>query len=393
MTPKSRRLIGLSVVVGSVLIVTAVLAWHGYWIRQFDVTMAELRRDGDVRRARQVAEAMSRQPGFAAHAKVIRGACLVRTREFIAAYHLLSDFSPPRRLRHPVLLLIGESLYHSGDLVNSERAFRQAAIEKPDSPIAHRWLAGLYHEVGAMWGALGELQEVVRIDPRDQMAYALMGQLYAEDFGRPKEACEQFRKALELDPTPEQAQAIRRELAGAQIALNDFEGALKTLKSADEDVGVLAMKAECHWNLRDPQAAGALLERAKSLSPKFRAILLLEARMQTDRGDASAAVELLKSLLDDDPHDFTSRYQLAQAYRLLGETDLSQAELARMQESKDLRNRLNSLYEQAIKSPLDAAVREELANTCDRLGKHELAAKWRRASSAAREAESYIRKP
>jgi len=244
-----------------------------------------------------------------------------------------------------------------------------------------------------MWGTLGELQEVVRLNPHDQMAYALMGQLYAEDFGRPKEAGDQFRKALELKPSAEQEQAIRRELAATQIALNDFEGALDTLASASEDVGVLAMKAECLWNLRNPTAATQQLERAKSIDPKFRAVLLLESRMKTDSGFAGDAVKLLTKLLEQDPHDFTARYQLAQAYRLHGDLERSQVELTRMQESKDLRNRLNELYEQAIKSPLDSDIREQLATTCDQLGKRELAEKWRRASGAARQAELYFKKP
>jgi tetratricopeptide (TPR) repeat protein len=127
-----------------------------------------------------------------------------------------------------------------------------------------------------------------------------------------------------------------------------------------------------------------LLDRAVELSPDERSVLLLDGRMRLDAGDAGAAVVSLKRALARDPHDYECRYQLALAYRRSGRTGAYDVEISRMKRSQDLYKRLSELNLQAIRRPRDAEIRDQLADVCQKLGKHKLAKMWSNAADVFR---------
>jgi tetratricopeptide (TPR) repeat protein len=142
------------------------------------------------------------------------------------------------------------------------------------------------------------------------------------------------------------------------------------------------MRAECRLALGEPETARSLLARARSLAPNNVAAIQLEARMSLDARDPDSAITLLQMLLNDDPHNESSRYQLALAFRLKGDLDRSLAELERLEESKELNSRLDLLYEKADANPFDATIHLKIADLWERLGKPDVAAISRRIAVA-----------
>lgn len=370
----------------------AAAAWAGYWrlkARAADRTavaaLTSLERGVDVPYLQAAIEKIDGYDDLQPELRLFRGACLLREGDQPQALKLLGSVRPEGRMRIARLILSGEVLYRQGRLSEAEETFRVAASERPEAVGPHRWLVTILHDLGAMHAALKELEQVARLEPDDYFAYRLMGLAYNEDFGRYKEAVENYQKALERNPPRDQTQQIRRELAQCLIHLNDYAGALEVLKNAADDAGVLALRAECRWSLTDLDAARKLLDQAIKLDPRERAALLLTARIALDDGEPRHAVPPLQNLIDSDPHDYDARYQLSRAYQRLGEKEAAAAELEKMNESKALREKLGHLYDQAMSRAHDPEIRDEIADLCDALGKHDLARNWRRAAEQCRQ--------
>ena len=372
----------------------AIGGWWGLRMRarhrsqsEFDRAWTAMRNGGSVRPAQQFVVEHESDEAFQPHVSVLQGALRLKAGDPREAFQILSQTETLDSVRIQSLLLMGESLYQMGDLTESERAFRTVADESPDNVVAHRWLATIYHDIGAMVGAMGELQIVSRLQPNDHLPYLLMGQLQLLDFGDYKGAAASLRKALALNPPPKNEAVIRLDLARALVAHHDYRGALQVLKPLPESAAVLTQRAECHWSLGDKRMAQADLDKARQLDPKDRKARFLEARWWIEQREPAKAAVTLKELLGEDPHDNLARYQLALAYRLSGDVTNSQAELETMQHSRARRLRLRELYEKATRSPTDVKTREEIVRLLDELGQPDLATVWRRALVAVRKAQ------
>jgi tetratricopeptide (TPR) repeat protein len=324
-------------------------------------------------------------PRYGRELNLFRGRQLLLSGEPALALQTFALAKPEGSLRVPVLLHAGQALFNLGRLSEAERVFRQIEFEDPRVASAHRWLVTIYHEMGAMHQAFVELEKVAQLEPDDFFAYRLMGLMNLEDFQKPKEAVDEYRKALARNPPPEQVQAIRTEIARALLSLNDYRGVLAALEDAEKNALVLGLQADCRWSMSETEEAVRLLEQARRLKPDERVVLYLTGRFALEEGRAQEALEPLKLLLERDPHDVQTRYQLSQAYRQLGDQASATAQLDRMNESKALTEKLGPLYEQAMLHPSDPAIRDELAELCDKLSKPELVRVWRRAALQLRQ--------
>jgi predicted Zn-dependent protease len=181
-----------------------------------------------------------------------------------------------------------------------------------------------------------------------------------------------------------QLQAIRVELGQALQNLNEYAAALDCLEAAEVDAKVLAVMAGAQWGLGQREEAEQLLKRSIALEPAEPVALLLIAKIALEDGKPGEALEPLQRLLERDPHDYSPRYQLSRAYQRLGDTKAAAVELDRMNASKLMFRKLGELYVKTMERTRDAGVREELAEICDKLDRHELAQLWRRSAEYCR---------
>ena len=167
----------------------------------------------------------------------------------------------------------------------------------PPSPEAHE-LAGLAYRRAARWeDSLAEYREAVALSPNDRSLQA------------------ELAKALWLGRHNEEAVTTLQPLVASDPASGDFEFEL----------------GDSLLNLGQPEHALPHLRRAAMLLPSDFAAQATLGRLLLAMGDNQAAVQALKRVADRDVEG-SIHYQLANAYRNLGRTDLARRALARQKE-------------------------------------------------------------
>lgn len=322
----------------------------------------------------------SREP----HRRLLRAAELLHEGRTDTSLEVLSGVRPAGELRFATLLTAGRGLYRLKRLAEAERVLLLLAAENPERPEPHRYLATIYHELGAMDAALAELQRVARLEPNDFLVHRLMGLLYSEDRAEYDKAVLCYRNALQREPPEFYRDQILRELGQVLVHQRDYAGALDALSQLKNDARALALRANCLWSLGQHKEAREVLDRALAFSAQERTALSLAARIHMESRHPERAIEPLEAALALDPHDIESRYQLALAYRKLGNVEAAEAELAKMQESQALRGKYEELYLKAMSDPYDAEIRQELAGLCRELGQNSLADNWAQAAGVSR---------
>lgn len=302
----------------------------------------------------------------------------------------LRDFAaiePEGSIRIPLMVLTGESLYRTGKLQDAERCLLQAVAEDPQNADAHRWLATVYYDLGAMSKALFHLNAVSEIQPDDFRPHRMRGVIYRE-FGQNDDAVAAYSRAAELAKAPTDLSEVLVSIASVQITRKEFEAALQSLEKCKESSSVLAIRAECWWNLGDLSRADEALSRAAELGDVPANGLRLRARMFIENKDPADAISILTGLLRDDASDDEAEYLLAMAYRLQNQDELATQHLQKSEWIKSLKVELTTLSQRAMENPDDPVVRDELATVCDKLGLTEMARIWRTAAAACRQISS-----
>lgn len=366
------------------------------------VAFALLRPEPPERRFRAGLDAVSRQdldaaskaidslrdePGFESHHHLLRAGHALRAGRPRDALSRLTFVRAHEALRVPAALYRGEALYRLGRLMEAEQVLLRLDRDGPDHPEVCRWLAAIYYDVGAMNHAVVRLEQLARLEPGDYAPHRLLGTIHL-DFERYPQAIRHFEEALKRSPPEPVRAAMVRDRSRAMVRDRRYLEALEALRGEAEDADVLAMRCECQWNLGRREEAWRTWARASEIAPDDRGVLVIGARMRSDEGKPEEAVPLLRRALDADPHDTEARYQLAMTYRQLGREEEFRRESGRKEESQELRDRLTQLSLKAMEEPRNAAVRDDLAEVCRRLGKAELAAMWTKAAEDCRRFET-----
>jgi tetratricopeptide (TPR) repeat protein len=340
------------------------------------------RGDRDV--FRQSVEELRALPGTAGHLELLHGVSLTFSGETEAALAQISRVPPRGTLRRPMLLWSAECFRRLGRLGDAEQLLKQLVSDLPDDAEAHRRLGAVYHSLGAMDFALAAWRNTARLDPDDYRAYRMLGLVLSADYANYTAAIEQYRLALSKKVPESEDGPLRIELAQCLIEQRDYAAALEVLESVPEASRILVMRAECHWSTGELDQARLLLARAEELQPGNSAGRILKARMLLDDGQREEAIALYRDILEREPHDFQTRYQLALAYQAHGDSEAYERELRHYQESEKKRAELFDMYRVAMKNPADAQIREQISALCEELGLESLAETWRTAAKNAR---------
>ncbi|MEO2016844.1 MAG: tetratricopeptide repeat protein [Fuerstiella sp.] len=320
---------------------------------------------------------------------LLEGGLLLRRDRYEAALRELVQISPTGKIRPDALVLTGECLYRLGRLDEAADLIQQLSDENPWHATARRWLAAIHYDEGRLDSALMELQEVSRLRPDDYSPHRMMGMIHHQDLRNEPTAVNHYRIALQLNPPTADSQQILNELSEALIEQGKYREALKVLDQANGDSHFLSLKARCHWQLQEREQARAVLAQVLTIAPGHRAGLMLQSRIHLDERQPKAAIASLQKILDQDPHDFPCRYQLALVYLRLGDRSESAAQMARMRQSKEFRTRLAELFVKA-RRPGDVEVRREIAQLCMENDQPQLATIWREAAAESGRAKPIL---
>jgi tetratricopeptide (TPR) repeat protein len=109
------------------------------------------------------------------------------------------------------LLASGDRKYDTGNFLAAIGEYRKAAILKPTGP-ALVGLARALYDANRPVEALRELDRAIQVDARYAPAWLLLGEIHQGD-GRTAEARTAYERFLRLQPTGDQARAVREILA------------------------------------------------------------------------------------------------------------------------------------------------------------------------------------
>jgi Tfp pilus assembly protein PilF len=292
-------------------------------------------------------------------------------------------------LRVEAAAMSGLCLLHLKEPLQAERAFLFVLDHQPDNTDAHRGLAAIYYNQGALTLAVPHLQEVARLDNRDGRPLRFLGHIY-QDLDRFGEAAASFQEALERDLGTEFAEDAREHLAECQLKLSAHEDALRTLDacnpSGEQTPHVAALRAEGLIADGQTEKAKQVLDAALDASPRTVDLLVdllaLRARLAWDAHEDATAASLLEKALYLNKHNYGVCFLLAQVYQTL---DRSADAAEQRQRAEQIKNRLNVLRElikQADAKPWDAQVRHRLANLYRELDRPVDADQWEAAARA-----------
>jgi tetratricopeptide (TPR) repeat protein len=269
----------------------------------------------------------------------------------------------------------------------AERLLRFVLSERPDDLVAHRGLAAIYYDQGAWALAVLHLLRWGGLAPQDGRPHRFAGLIY-KDMDHPAPAIPCYREALRRDLKPAVAQEVREELAECLVARSLYAEALEVLRDcgprAEQVPRLLALRGECLSGLGRTAGAEALLEKALEQFPQALELLRARGKLLASSGKPREAAALFERALALDPHDATSRYQLMLAYERLKRPDDAARHRRILDQTRQGMLALTRLIQEAGAKPWDAALHRRLAEQCDKMGRPDLARRWKRAAAAVR---------
>src|SRR5262249_47071254 len=129
-------------------------------------------------------------------ALLLRGTALLREERFVQALDQLNQVRDQGELRVRAAALSGQCLLNLGETHQAERSFLFVLGQQSAHIDAHRGLAAVYFDQGALERAVLHCQEWAKLAPRDGRPYRFLG-VILKDLDRRKEAIAAYQAALE----------------------------------------------------------------------------------------------------------------------------------------------------------------------------------------------------
>ncbi len=350
--------------------------------------------------------ALQQAPGFEPHVHLLAGALGTRVGSSNpdALDHAMNELMLAREhddTRVPALVLIGKKLRDIQQVDSAITTLNQALQIDPSYVPAHKWLAAIYYDLGAMQDAHNHLKKIADLDPYNTPSPFTMG-IINQDYRRFDLAEKNYEDCLSrlelLTRTPNKLhlprvdyQEVLVRLAQARMQLLEYDKALKTLDQALESRMVLSLEATCLRSLDRVDESREHLDRAIRMFVEngqlsgdeetvYQEARRLKGTMLIEEKQYPEARGILEPLCSEYPFDAKSLYKLIQVYRGLGMDKEATAKMKVYEPLRAKRQRFSDLHLEAIAQPNNANTRYELGNLALELGEFQLAFNWFKAA-------------
>lgn len=383
---------GLLLMAGTAVAVAVGWGWKGRRIDAAAPTPMALataaweavdREDGAA--ARQAIRSL-RERGAAGLAGVVQARLLVARGFSRPALDLLAALPADKTaaddadLVRLVHLVRGEAAYRLRLYPLAEQELNAVLAATPDSVDAHRLLAAMTYDAGAIPAAIEHLEATARLAPTDPRPKRLLGLIH-NDYERYPEAVEHYEESLRRSPDQADRNEVLLEMAGSLVKLHRHREALATLDKLAGSAADL-LRAECLLAIGDRGAARGIVNRILETSPDDLGALRLEGSIDLEDGNPQGAVRPLERGVAKHPRDYLVRLKLAQAYAGAGREADADAARAEAERIRALRREFADLHQEAWARPGDADVRRRLATMAADLDRPDLEQVWLEAAAA-----------
>ena len=279
-----------------------------------------------------------------------------------------------------VHLVRGEAAYRLRLYPLAEQELNAVLAAAPDSVDAHRLLAAMTYDAGAIPAAIEHLEATARLAPTDPRPKRLLGLIH-NDYERYPEAVEHYEESLRRSPDQADRNEVLVEMAGSLVKLHRHREALATLDKLAGGAADL-LRAECLLAIGDRGGARGIVNRILETSPDALGALRLEGSIDLEDGNPQRAVRPLERGVAKHPRDYLVRLKLAQAYAGAGREADADAARAEAERIRALRREFADLHQEAWAHPGDADVRRRLATMAADLDRPDLEQVWLEAAAA-----------
>ncbi|GIW95481.1 MAG: hypothetical protein KatS3mg110_3522 [Pirellulaceae bacterium] len=341
--------------------------------------------DGLVPGAEQLLALIRPYPQYQPYVLILEAALLNKAKRFDEALAKLDALPQDVELRTATLIVQAEALIGLDRPLEAEPKLREAVALSPQAVDAHRWLAVIYYDLGAVNHAEYHLQQVAALAPEDPRPLRLLG-LMNKDYEVFDRAIAAYQECLRRQPPQKEREEVLLELAECLIKQRDYTEALKILEQAVPSPDREVFRAECYYNQGDVERAVTLLEQVFSQTPDHARALLLRSDAYLVQGETEKGVAAAARAAQLQPNDYETAHRYAQALLRAGQQDLGQKQLARAEELRKLREEFSKLHEQAFDNIYDAHIRRRLADVAGKLGRDDLAEVWNKAADVLEQA-------
>jgi tetratricopeptide (TPR) repeat protein len=345
---------------------------------QWDGAMQEL----DQRRPKAAVEFIRRSLGsesLQAQRAILQGRLLLDSGKFFAARQSLQEALDNPTFTPHALHWLGAASYAMGDTRAAESYWQDVLELNAREVEAHRGLAVIYYDRGAIDHAVHHLQQVTELAPDDARPYRLLGLIH-KDYERYEDAVKFYQAALARQMAAATRDQVRREITTALIKTRDYETGLKIIEAASPTLDALVLQAECLVGLSRSEEAAPILEDVLQRDPDHFDALLVRAGIHQEQGEHTEAEQRLRRAAGLQPKDYLVNFRLAQTLRIQGQTEAATDFASRAEEIKLKRERFAQLHQDATANPTDAAVRYEIGLLAQDLDMPELALTWYKAT-------------
>jgi tetratricopeptide (TPR) repeat protein len=375
----------LAVVLGA--IGTASAWWYHTTRPEYRLRRGEeaLRR-GDWDKAERITLLLEAD-GHSGHAHLLRGQIYLHQGRIDRVIEELNQIrEDDQAIRLEAAATFGLGLLSLNHPHHAEHLLLYLVSKQPEHVDAHRGLAALYFDQGALVKALRHVHEWARLAPHDGYARRFAGVLYMDLGDNNEFAIASFKEALQRELSDGIADEVRQELAEVLLRQTEYAQALEVLDSrtpgCPETQKAVETRCNCLLGLNRPTELQAHLDQALKDYPRSVSLLRLRGRLCLAADDLTGAIPPLQQALQIDRHDTGSRYLLAQVYEGLGRNAEAAEQRRRMEQSKAYFEEMSQLSKKAVYDPWNPSLRRRLAEVCDKLDRYDEANMWRKSAAA-----------
>jgi tetratricopeptide (TPR) repeat protein len=362
----------------------------------------EALHEGNLERVDQIALVLEAD-GYKDHAALLRGeSYFLQGKEYAEAQQLtqarprlsaaINEFTKIHdqgELRLRAACILGQSLFFLGDFSSAIYNLKFVLSNQPDNIDAHRTLAGLYFQQGALGPALTHLDRWEALDTKDGRPPRLKA-LILKDLQQFPAAIDSYHEALSRGlagaVSDQHPARVRLELAECLVRLSRYDEALAVLGEFEPlpaDVALTeALRGECLWAKDRKSEARSVLDQALTESPSSLELLRLRARLYLEDKQFKEAESLYLRALDAaDGSEYVARHQLSELYEQSGQKDKAKEYRRQENEIQVLLQQKADLNREASEHPTARGPRLKLAEISEKLRQPQDAEMWRQAAA------------
>jgi tetratricopeptide (TPR) repeat protein len=227
--------------------------------------------------------------------------------------------------------------YQKGDWGRALDYFKQVLNDEPNSPDMHYYIGEVYRFQKSYSNAIAAYDSAIKLDPSFAPAYLGKGRAQLQGTPvKPKDAIQNFEKALELDPALHEATL---ELANASIENGDAEQALSWVDQLDSVLPNSALietiRARAYLLMGDNDLALKAVKKANQLDITSLPVYLLWGEILQENEQFENSIEPLNTYLTYVPADPRAEILLAKAMFETGEMDTALTILDKLLKTDD----------------------------------------------------------